>query len=56
MQQHDEEIRGEAWRRFQLVYPDGTAEAFERAWPALCAGILIERKRRAEVEQPAAAA
>ena len=42
----EDEIRTEAWRRLRLAYPTATRETFERAWPALRDGIIIERARR----------
>src|SRR5829696_6271095 len=38
----EEEIRTEAWRRLRIAYPTATQETFERAWPALRDGIIIE--------------
>lgn len=43
---HGDWVRAEAWRRFRLAYPLGTIEAFERAWPAIRDGILVEENRR----------
>jgi hypothetical protein len=45
---NENDLRTEAWRRFRLAFPVGSVEAFERAWPALRDGILIERRRRNE--------
>jgi hypothetical protein len=46
----EEEIRTEAWRRLRLAYPAATQESFERAWPALRDGIIIEIERAREGE------
>lgn len=43
---HGDRVRAEAWRRFRLAYPTGTIEAYERAWPAIRDGILVEESRR----------
>lgn len=46
-------MRAEAWRRFRIAFPQGSIDAFERAWPALRDGISLEMMRRSSDEERA---